>query len=937
MSGVIVFTYETGLAELAYFQTMRALGLVAIAYCFSTLCFCQNASLVEKNLLDFETAKSESDRIYALAMAAFNSAHSNQKAGIAYGRRALEMAKAADDLRRQGDCHNSIGMCFEGLGMVDSSLHHFDTAILRFSEAGENCEIGIVKLNVGNAHKRGQNLPKALEAYSDALKIQEECGEKAKSGTIIYSIGVCYNAMKEYEKAIAYFEEGLALNAEFDREATHCNFLNGIGNAQLGLKNYGVAQVKFREALTCNRANGNKFNQAYSLESLAMLYTESGNLDSAITSATAALSIFREQESVPDIVFELNVLADILIKSKDYTKAETALKEASELAKVHDLSNDLATVYEHFKELYHGKGDYQLAFSYFEKEVALKDSLQINEMDAESKALAATLETEKRDRQIAVEQAQKQQFASERDRQKEQKYFFMAAAILLFLIAILFISRVRNKQRSAKSLSVLNGKLRFERDRAESNEKMKQNFLANMSHEIRTPVNAMNGLSKLLLDTELTPKGRTYLEAIHHSGNNLIYILNDILDLASVEAGKLKIRNEPFRLKSELMQLIKIYETKAEAKALELRFHAADTLPEIVRGDMARLAQVVGNLLSNAINFTEAGYVFLRVECTQAGLIKFSVADTGIGIATEAQSSIFKSFEQVKTTHQIQQGGSGLGLAISKELVRLMGGELKVSSAAGKGATFYFEIPLPTSMLALDEHDLAAELPAQSDAELHIIIAEDNDYNFMVAEGFLMKYLPNSVLYRAHHGEELLSLIREDDFDLIITDVRMPKLDGISATRILRAEGITIPIIGLSASVLEAETAACIAAGMDTFVHKPIQEQTLLSAIWQCIGATIPEPKAQEDDGAMKERVQAYLFQRLPQLRRAAENKDLEKIKDILHQIRPQAVQFGLRDMDHQFLKIDTAPALNLDVQRWVEEIEKTIQSAVDGYKHNWE
>jgi tetratricopeptide (TPR) repeat protein len=126
-------------------------------------------------------------------------------------------------------------MCFEGLGMVDSSLQHFDTAILRFSEAGENCEIGIVKLNVGNAHKRGQNLPKALEAYSDALKIQEECGEKAKSGTIIYSIGVCYDAMKEYEKAIAYFEEGLALNAEFDREATHCNFLNGIGNAQRGL------------------------------------------------------------------------------------------------------------------------------------------------------------------------------------------------------------------------------------------------------------------------------------------------------------------------------------------------------------------------------------------------------------------------------------------------------------------------------------------------------------------------------------------------------------------------------------------------------------------------------------------------------------------------------------------------------------------------------
>jgi tetratricopeptide (TPR) repeat protein len=159
---------------------MRALGLVAIAYCFSTLCFCQNASLVEKNLLDFETAKSESDRIDALAMAAFNSAHSNQKAGIAYGQRALEMAKAADDLRRQGDCRNSIGMCFEGLGMVDRSLQHFDTAILRFSEAGENCEIGIVKLNVGNAHKRGQNLPKALEAYSDAQKSRKNVARRQR-------------------------------------------------------------------------------------------------------------------------------------------------------------------------------------------------------------------------------------------------------------------------------------------------------------------------------------------------------------------------------------------------------------------------------------------------------------------------------------------------------------------------------------------------------------------------------------------------------------------------------------------------------------------------------------------------------------------------------------------------------------------------------------
>lgn len=368
------------------------------------------------------------------------------------------------------------------------------------------------------------------------------------------------------------------------------------------------------------------------------------------------------------------------------------------------------------------------------------------------------------------------------------------------------------------------------RDHAEKMSKAKGQFLANMSHEIRTPMNGVIGTLQLLESSELSESQAEYVATAHKSAESLLSILNDILDLSKIEAGKLGIEHIAFDLREVLADIISLNTVSAEQKKLNLLCETDNALPEFVVGDPVRIRQLLHNLVSNAIKFTERGEVCVRLkvlsETEDKAVLRFEISDTGIGIDRVTQEKLFTAFTQADGTTTRKYGGTGLGLAIVKQLVSLMRGALGVESVSRKGSTFWFEVPLgvaSTGPKKKIEPVQAEQIPLRS---ARILLAEDNPVNQMVATRMLEK-LGQRVVVVAN-GNQALKQLEQDDFDVVLMDCQMPELDGFAATRILRdyekqMSKIRTTVIAMTANVMAGDRERCLDVGMDDYIGKPVK------------------------------------------------------------------------------------------------------------------
>lgn len=390
------------------------------------------------------------------------------------------------------------------------------------------------------------------------------------------------------------------------------------------------------------------------------------------------------------------------------------------------------------------------------------------------------------------------------------------------------------------------------KERAEQSERVKQQFLANMSHEIRTPMNAIVGMSTVLRRNEHLPAQQAHLDAIASSSENLLVIVNDILDLSKIEAGKLeleKVRMDPRAILDEVMEVMRF---RAEEKGLRLETCVAEELPDAVMGAPTRLHQVLMNLIGNGVKFTERGSVQVSM-CVQerlsdAVMLRCEVKDTGIGIAPRRLARVFDEFTQADEDHTRKFGGTGLGLTICKRLVEMQGGTISATSVPGQGSTFGFTIPYTTVPVGapVDQADDAQPSPDTRTSELRdlrILLAEDNKLNVMVAEEELKDAIPGVRVDVAVNGKMALDMHAVERYDLILMDVQMPVMDGYEATRVIRTFGegdnkrpgmrekARVPIVAMTANVMQAEVQQCMEAGMDGFVPKPFKQAELVEAI----------------------------------------------------------------------------------------------------------
>jgi len=403
------------------------------------------------------------------------------------------------------------------------------------------------------------------------------------------------------------------------------------------------------------------------------------------------------------------------------------------------------------------------------------------------------------------------------------------------------IETLERNMRNIHELKEAEEKLKKEKERAEASEKTKQLFLAKMSHEIRTPMNAILGFARLLEESLETKEQQEYIHIIIKSGDDLLVILNGILDFSRMEAGKIVFENVPFNLRDIIHTTILMMEPKSKQKGVDLKCYIDKRIPEMVIGDAVRLNQILLNLVSNAIKFTEKGEIKISVsfveENTDGISLAFSVKDTGIGIPLDKQEKIFESFEQATNDTARKFGGSGLGLSIVKQLVKLQNGEISVKSKPGEGSDFHFNLPFSKF-----KDKISVTVPQQTETAIQkgkgirILVVEDNMINQMLVIKVLKKQGFETDV--AENGLIALEKHCNNNFDIILMDLQMPEMDGYEATRKIRelqTDKKDIPIIAMSAHTFKGEYEHCIEIGMNDFISKPFDTKELYEKIHKLV------------------------------------------------------------------------------------------------------
>lgn len=522
---------------------------------------------------------------------------------------------------------------------------------------------------------------------------------------------------------------------------------------------------------------------------------------------------------------------------------------------------------------------------------------------------------------------------------------FGLAAIACAACIIIFLYIANKGWQQQKLIETLNESERKVKEVAS----VKEQFLANMSHEIRTPMNAILGFTNLLKKTDLNSQQIQYVEYIHSSSENLLTLINDILDLSKIEAGKLNIDEAPFSLNGLISSVEIMFRDKARQKGLQFHIHVDPTIQDVLSGDAVRLTQILINLLSNAIKFTDKGSVQLTVtpvvQQPDNVELEFSVKDTGLGIPAEKRALIFERFHQADAQTTRRFGGTGLGLSIVKQLVDLQNGIIQVKSEVGQGTEFIVRLPFKPAGDVVFADAVAREEVQSSIGNVRVLIAEDNAMNQQLMRHLMKQWNIDFLL--VNNGKEALDALKKEAFSLILMDIQMPEMDGYGTTLAIRNDlKLNTPIIAMTAHAMAGEKERCISYGMNDYISKPVKEGELFNILRTYANEQPAAPAAgglinlaylkelsygdPEFENAIIRQFIVQVPDELTVLREAIESRDYPRIKSLAHGMKSSVAYLGLSERLFPALQRMEKEAVDQEPHAHFEEDFADVQSVCD-------
>ena len=743
--------------------------------------------------------------------------------------------KAINEAGKLNDA-NLRAKAYVVMAEVEEVNHNFDSVIVLCNLAIELFDPQSEKfLRAKSLNQRGiayENkglYTKAYESYIGALRLYDELKDEKGICNEYLNIGLIHQYKKEFKQAEKYFNQALAI-------AERTQYSNGIGSAynNLGIthkeqKHFDIASNYFRKVLEIDLKEGNEANISYSLNNLGTINADMGRHEIALGYYNKSMVLKKKLGDAVGLANTYNNIGAALIALKRIPEAEKVLKEAYQLSRQYGLRNTIVETYQHLSELESARKNYQKALEYYLQFDAIKDSLELSQSSITIHDLESQYKLDKANAELAHKNAKI-------ETEFTLRILFITIIILLAILSLYFLYSIRHTNKLSKILNQQNTDLIRAKENAEKATNAKTQFLSVMSHEIRTPLNAIIGIANILNDDLTNELHRKNIAVLRIASQNLLHLINDLLDLNKLEVGKMEAESAQLNVRKVIESIKEMFAVSASQKGLELKVEFDYTIPTALMGDETKLNQAITNLISNAIKFTEKGYVKItaRVQkiTTEAATIEFVVSDTGIGIPEDKQQTIFESFAQAASDTNRKYGGTGLGLAISKKLIEVMGGKLLVQSQPNKGSMFSFTLTLLQDQVSYEKPNIEVSNDGSLFKGKSILIADDNAVNIFVLKQFLKKWGVNIV--EAANGLEAVKMMYEHSFDLVLMDVQMPIKDGIDATIDIRNAGkpwSAIPIIAITASHEDEVRVKIKECGMNDFIIKPFMPDDLIAKL----------------------------------------------------------------------------------------------------------
>jgi|GEM_PF-5826289 len=781
----------------------------------------------------------------------------NNRKAFTYAKQAMIIAKKTGNEKRIMKLYGLFGNSYRDIGMPQVALEWYLRGLKLFEKQANFPAISFLETDIGNCYYDLKSWTLAVQHYELAYEVGKQVNFYAGMATAKDNIGLVAEAQNNHQLGLKLHQEALQIRyKDGDLHGLAFTYKN-MGQAYSNLKLYVTAHKFLDSAALYFLKIKDTLGWAEVRLISARTYSKQGNTLACLYNLNRLLPILKRHNGNKLLVKVRKELSIHYKNEQNYLNALNILSPGIQEANTLGSYADLYNIYNDLSNLYRAMGEDHKALAMFRQAVAYKDSITIESNEKLSNSSWIIYQLQAKDEEVAKYKAEGLTNASILDSQRRNNKWLWAVLVCALSAGVIFLLLYRNKKARSKALQRQNSiiarqkadldKHSKELDKArivaEKSLAARSEFLSNMSHEIRTPMNAIIGYSELMLENPKHPQHLDYLKSIHHASKNLLVVINDILDLTKIESDEVSFENIPFRLDKMLDEIHKLLRINWSEKSVTVEVKIAENLPKWFKGDPTRLYQIILNLANNAMKFTERGYVKISVHALsqnpQYSHLEFSIADTGIGIASDKLIDIFQNFKQASTDTTRKFGGTGLGLAISKKLIEKQGGEISVESELGKGSTFSYNLMMgiPSSFEIDDsEPKPMPEIGSKPLGGRHILCAEDNLLNQHLIRQILESW--GATVTIVGDGQLAVEAVTNYHFDLVLMDIQMPHLDGMDATKQIRSMknnplSDSLPIYGLTADVLEETRQAARQAGMDGVILKPINKSLLLDTLLQ--------------------------------------------------------------------------------------------------------